>query len=241
MESTSAEPVDPVGGRSPRFGSARVWAWSLGFGVAFVAGPLLAAGTWRWPAFWTTLALLAVALTMHQRFVARRNPGLLARRMRVGSGTPRWDIAWHFAFWPLVGLVPVVGGLEFRAHGSRVPIAWCAAGVVLLAAGLALSARAMACNPFFEGTARLQRDRAQHVVDAGPYRAIRHPGYAGLALCVLGTPFLLRSWWAWPAAAMAVASIAVRTALEDRMLRGGLPGYAEYADRVRYRLLPGAW
>jgi protein-S-isoprenylcysteine O-methyltransferase Ste14 len=241
MEPTSEGPVDPIRGRPPRAGSARVWAWSLGFGVAFVAGPLLAAGTWRWPAFWTTLAVLAVALTVHQGFVARRSPGLLARRMRVGSGTPRWDIAWHFAFWPLVGLVPVVAGLEFRANGARGGTAGIAAGAALLAAGLVLSAHAMACNPFFEGTARLQSDRAQHVVDAGPYRAIRHPGYAGLALCALGTPFLLRSWWAWPAAAAVVASIAIRTALEDRMLRDGLPGYAEYAGRVRHRLLPGVW
>ena len=63
----------------------------------------------------------------------------------------------------------------------------------------------------------------------------------GMALCALGTPFLLRSWWAWPAAAAVVASIAVRTALEDRMLRDGLPGYREYAARVRHRLVPGAW
>ena len=106
---------------------------------------------------------------------------------------------------------------------------------------MALSAAAMAVNPYFEGTARIQGDLGQRVVDAGPYRRVRHPGYAGLALWPLSAPMLLLSRWAFAPGALAAAWVVLRTALEDRMLRRGLTGYADYARRVRWRLLPGVW
>jgi protein-S-isoprenylcysteine O-methyltransferase Ste14 len=99
----------------------------------------------------------------------------------------------------------------------------------------------MSRNPFFEGTARVQVDRHQHVVDQGPYRLIRHPGYLGLSLWAVSTPLLLRSRWAFVAAGMAAAWIALRTGLEDRMLQAGLGGYEAYARRVSWRLVPGVW
>jgi protein-S-isoprenylcysteine O-methyltransferase Ste14 len=199
-----------------------------------------AAGTLRWPAGWTFLLVLAAGLVGHGRYVRARNPGLFLRRAHVGAETRGWDVAWLAVFWPLALAGPVLAGLDTARLGHR-PLAapWTLAGAALLLSGLALSARAMAVNPFFEGTARLQPD--QRVVDDGPYRRIRHPGYAGLALVVLGGPLLLRSRWALAAGLAAGAWLAVRTALEDRMLRRGLPGYGAYAARVRSRLVPGLW
>ena len=75
----------------------------------------------------------------------------------------------------------------------------------------------------------------------GPYRFVRHPGYAGAILESIGSPLLLGSVWALLPAATAVACMAARTLLEDRMLLAELPGYAEYASEVRQRLVPLAW
>ena len=96
-------------------------------------------------------------------------------------------------------------------------------------------------NPFFEKTVRIQSDRGHRVVDIGPYRLVRHPGYLGFFGWILSTPLLLGSWWAFVPALLSIAGIVVRTALEDRTLKAELPGYADYAKRTRYRLVPGIW
>src|SRR5512137_210577 len=114
-------------------------------------------------------------------------------------------------------------------------------GAVLLAAAYALLSWAMWSNAFFSTVARIQDDRGHAVCTTGPYRLVRHPGYAGFILQALGTPWLLGSHWALVPGVVAAASMVVRTSLEDRMLQAQLPGYAEYARRVRYRLVPGIW
>jgi protein-S-isoprenylcysteine O-methyltransferase Ste14 len=100
---------------------------------------------------------------------------------------------------------------------------------------------ALSSNAFFVATVRIQADRGQTVVSGGPYRYVRHPGYLGSILLHLGVPFLLGSLWALIPGFVAVLVMVVRTALEDRTLRAELSGYEEYAERVRYRLLPGVW
>ena len=113
---------------------------------------------------------------------------------------------------------------------------------MLFVAGHALINMSMLANPFFEKTARIQNDRNHHVIDSGPYRYVRHPGYVGvIAGFILATPFMLGSWWALIPAILSVVSIVVRTALEDHMLRDELDGYEGYASRVRYRLVPYLW
>jgi protein-S-isoprenylcysteine O-methyltransferase Ste14 len=88
---------------------------------------------------------------------------------------------------------------------------------------------------------RIQEDRNHRVVAKGPYRIVRHPMYAGVILGVLGLPLALGSWWALIPAGLLSGLFVVRTALEDQMLLRQLPGYAEYAQRTRHRLLPGIW
>jgi len=96
-------------------------------------------------------------------------------------------------------------------------------------------------NRFFTSTVRIQTERGHQVCDSGPYRFVRHPGYAGSLLGVVGIPLALDALWAFVAAAFALVVSVVRTALEDRTLMENLPGYREYARRVRYRLFPGLW
>jgi len=88
---------------------------------------------------------------------------------------------------------------------------------------------------------RIQKDRGHTVVDDGPYHFIRHPGYAGMCVFTLVTPLILGSYWALVPAAATASGIALRTVMEDSTLHNGLDGYADYARRVRYRLLPAIW
>lgn len=208
--------------------------------AAWAAVPMLLGGIGWWRG-WLHLAALAAGLALHDRYVARHNPALRARRSWIREGTKRWDLWWNALFWPLLASAAVTAALELRAGGSPWPGWTWPLGGALLAAGFALSAAAMAANPFFEGVVRIQREAGHRTVEAGPYRRLRHPGYAGLALWALATPLLLGSSWASVPALATVAWIVVRTALEDALLRRELPGYADYSRRVRHRLAPGLW
>jgi protein-S-isoprenylcysteine O-methyltransferase Ste14 len=140
------------------------------------------------------------------------------------------------------GLIPLAAGVE--ALGREGPTFGAGAKLAALSvilAGYALATWALMENRFFSGTVRIQRERGHVVVSSGPYGWVRHPGYAGSVLSFVATPIWLDSRWALLAAALLVAAIVVRTALEDRTLQAELPGYAAYARRVRWRLAPGVW
>ena len=88
---------------------------------------------------------------------------------------------------------------------------------------------------------RLQADRGHTLIDTGPYAIMRHPGYAGIMVGVLGSGFALNSWWSFVPVALFIAGIFRRLLIEDRFLHEQLEGYPEYARRVQYRLIPGVW
>ena len=100
---------------------------------------------------------------------------------------------------------------------------------------------ATSANAYFSTTVHVHAGEGHTVQTGGPYRFVRHPGYVGALVYQLGTPLLLGSWWGLIVAALSVPLFVLRTALEDRTLHQELPGYPEYAARVRYRLLPGVW
>jgi protein-S-isoprenylcysteine O-methyltransferase Ste14 len=94
-------------------------------------------------------------------------------------------------------------------------------------------------NRFFSSTVSIQTDRGHVVCDSGPYRIVRHPGYAGNILPLAGIVLALSSIWTLIPAMVALIITVIRTTLEDRTLQNELPGYRDYARRVRYRLIPG--
>ena len=216
----------------------RLWN-SLVF-TSWLVVPFAIAGV-RWTRGWLHLAALAAAALLHHLHVARRNPALRRRRARIREGTQAWDLWWNALFWPLLATTTTVAACAARARLAPLPAWTWPVGAALLGAGFGLSAAAMAVNPFFEGVVRLQAEAGHRTVDAGPYRWIRHPGYAGLALWALASPLLLGATRALVPAVAAVAWLVLRTALEDSLLRRALPGYADYASRVRRRLVPGVW
>ena len=223
----------------------QVWAWMRGafLGlIGYAAIILLAAGRWDWLWGWVYIGLLAAALAAHPLVLVPINPALLADRshgMRQ-PGARRWDVALVMLASVCLIAITIVGGLDARFGWTGNVSLWVhLVGVALFILGWTLFLWAMACNPFFSEAVRIQE--GNRVAERGPYRAVRHPGYAGACLGLVAQPLLLGSWPAWIPAILAVAAYAVRTALEDRTLQAELPGYAAYAQRTRYRLLPGVW
>lgn len=197
------------------------------------------AGRLDWWQAWV-YAGLAIANTALLSLVLK--PDLLAERATATGADPT-DILLALLLARVGPLATViVAGLDIRwGWTSHLPLAVQLVALGLMVAALALTDWAMLANKFFAAIVRIQDDRGHTVVDRGPYAAIRHPGYAGALLHALVTPLQLGSLWALLPAACIVPAIVVRTALEDRTLQLRLNGYADYARRVRYRLLPGVW
>jgi len=129
-----------------------------------------------------------------------------------------------------------------RYHWSdTVPASLRAGAMVAVAVSLALLSRAMTANRFFSSAIRVQSDRGHRVVRDGPYAIVRHPGYLGMIVVGPAAALALGSWDGLLLALIYSAAIARRVSVEDRFLRGRLDGYAEYANDVRYRLVPGVW
>jgi protein-S-isoprenylcysteine O-methyltransferase Ste14 len=222
----------------------RLWAVKNLVLVLVVALALLGfSGRAVWPAAWAYLAFLTAYLATIGVALYRRNPGLLAERSGVQDGSQGWDVplASLSAVWLPLALY-VVAALDERFGWSPAtgPAQWIV-GAVLLLAGAALSTWAMLVNAYFSAVVRLQSDRGQVVISSGPYRLVRHPGYLGSFLLYTGVALVLGSLWALLVVAALIATLVVRTALEDRFLHDQLSGYPEYAARVRFRLVPRLW
>jgi protein-S-isoprenylcysteine O-methyltransferase Ste14 len=191
--------------------------------------------------FWVYLAVMIVPGLLFLLLLYRRSPDLIKERLRPGPGEQdKFTIAIlvlaMVTHWGIAGLD--VG----RFHWSgNMPLAVQLAGLVAYALGLWLSMWAMLVNRFFSSAVRIQADRGQYVITAGPYQYVRHPGYSGSILFSLCSGLVLGSWWSFLPMLLAVAAVIRRTMLEDRMLQRGLAGYTDYAQKVRYRLVPGLW
>jgi protein-S-isoprenylcysteine O-methyltransferase Ste14 len=194
-----------------------------------------------WTLGWIYVGIIVATLTINMMCLLRWNPDLIRRRMRVSKFSKTWDKMWALLFGVAMVAIYVVAVMEARDRVSSVPGAAWLLGLAIFVPGWALAIWSMVVNPFFEKTVRIQTDRGHRVIDTGPYAYMRHPGYVGFAGWMLSTPLLLASTWAFIPALISVVLLVMRTALEDRTLYEELPGYAEYAARVRFRLIPGVW
>jgi protein-S-isoprenylcysteine O-methyltransferase Ste14 len=136
----------------------------------------------------------------------------------------------------------IVAGLDHRFGWSPESPLWLTVlGILLILLGYAFAAWALIENRFFYSVVRIQVDRGHVVCDSGPYRIVRHPGYAGMVLALPGIVLALSSLWTLIPAAAALIITVIRTVLEDQALMDELPGYRGYARRVRFRLIPGIY
>jgi protein-S-isoprenylcysteine O-methyltransferase Ste14 len=201
------------------------------------------AGTLNWLNGWIYLALVVISQSISWAVLAKVNPQLLnARGTLAKKDTKGFDRVW-IVLYPVLtfGNLVVMGFDAMRFHWSSMPFWPAILGIAIFIFAMVFATWAMAVNKFFEWTARIQEDRGQRVCTDFPYSVVRHPGYSGLILSIFTYPLILGSWWGFVASGLLSLIIISRTALEDRMLQEELPGYKEYAQKVKYRLLPGAW
>jgi len=204
----------------------------------------LSAGTLAWAQAWALIAMDVIYFAIFLYWGVRNDPDLLTERSRAlkHESRRRWDIILILVYWLFTIALYVIAGLDHgRHHWSSVPIWVQAVAFIPLLVSYVFTFLALSNNPYASGVVRIQFERDHKVASGGPYRYLRHPMYLGNLLYSLSLPLFLDSWWALIPGVLAVASFVVRTALEDKTLREELPGYAEYAQRVKYRLVPGVW
>src|SRR5262249_10623166 len=144
-------------------------------------------------------------------------------------------------FLPLAGWLVLMGLDAVRFGWSSMP-GWAQdVGALGIFLSLWIGYRVMRENSFAAPVVRIQEERGQTVITTGPYRYVRHPMYAGALFFLFGSPLLLGSWWGLVPALLLALMLALRIPVEEKALRAGLPGYAAYAARVRYRLIPLVW
>ena len=239
-DTSDRNPEERAGGDSRFVLFGMLWGivWPAFLGLVLYA----ASAIWRWPLAWAYLGCYSAILIAGSFLAIHRDPGFSNERTKVKEGTKTWD-KWLSGplFSPLWLALYVVAGLDQRYGWSPdfTPVA--VAAVVASGLGYLIPVWAMRTNPFYGRFVRIQTDRGHTVVTTGPYRFVRHPAYAGLIVFMLASALALESLWALVPATMVVVVLIIRTALEDRTLLAELPGYVDYAQRTRFRLLPGIW
>lgn len=203
----------------------------------------LPAGTLDWLGGWLQIIAYVIVVAANILILVPRAPELIAERARLQAGTKAWDV-WLASLAAII--LPiftwVIAGLDYRNGWSApLPVGWMLFAALMFVVGYTITIWAMLSNNFFSATVRIQTERGHQVATGGPYAYVRHPGYVGAILFQIVTPLMLGSLWAFVPSLLAVVIFVVRTALEDRTLQAELPGYAEYTQRTRYRLLPGVW
>jgi protein-S-isoprenylcysteine O-methyltransferase Ste14 len=234
----SASPAAAVAVAAPESKGqpARILAFLL---VPVILGGILfvSAGDWHLPAMWLYLGLWCIFGVLFRLTIDRE-----LQRERLSRGTKGEGQYFRALLGPFALAHLVVAGLDVgRFHWSDVPLLVQIGGFVGFALGLALVWWSLYVNRFFAPAILVQQEKGHQVISTGPYGIVRHPGYLGMAVVIAGSGLALGSYWSLVPGLGYVALLVLRTAREDRVLREQLPGYAEYAGRVRFRLLPGVW
>jgi protein-S-isoprenylcysteine O-methyltransferase Ste14 len=200
------------------------------------------AGRASWWQGWVFLvAFIAYASGLLRR-LSSRSPELIRERIQPTGKVEPWDRVVMRLYTVVLLILLAVTALDAgRYLWSSVPFGIQLIGWFLLVMAGMMIWHVMMINAYLSSWARLQEDRGQVVVQEGAYRRIRHPMYLGIILAFLGIPLALGSWWATIPSVVIVELFVYRTYREDLMLVNGLAGYSEYAERVRYRLIPRIW
>jgi protein-S-isoprenylcysteine O-methyltransferase Ste14 len=211
--------------------------------VAMGALLFVPAGTLHWPAAWVFLCTIGILGVVCGLWLAKTDPALLAERMRpmMQSNQPAADKKFMLAFGVVALAWFLTIGLDQRMHRSDIPVALQALGWAMLLCSTGFIMWVMRTNSFAAPVVKLQTERGHRVISSGPYAWVRHPMYSGTVLFFVGAPLLLGSWWGVAMAPLFALLFAVRAGIEERALIAGLPGYADYTEHVRYRLIPGVW
>jgi len=210
----------------------------------FIAVLLFAgAGRLNWKLGWLFVVVWGLLKVVFILLLRWHDPALLVERATRHENTQAYDrviVPVYFVFSFGTILVAGLDGGRFRWSGDM-SVALIIIAYIIYLFGNFLASWAVSANPFFSSESRLQMDRNQKVTRLGPYRFVRHPAYLATIIIWPMTGLLLESWYAAIPGLLAALMMFIRTVYEDRMLNTELPGYAEYAQQVRYRLFPGLW
>ena len=212
--------------------------------IVFALALFLAAGTVFWPAGWAFLLLFFGANAALVRWLLRHDPELLQERMTgFGKpGEPAWDKVFLVAVQVFLLAWLVLMGLDAgRFRWSQMPGWLQVVGAILLLVSFYLFFLTFRENPYASAAVRVQTERGQTVVTTGPYHYVRHPMYAAGIPFMVGTTFLLGSWYGLLMGLIFTVGLALRAVQEERVLQAELPGYEEYMARVKYRFIPHIW
>ncbi|WP_413910315.1 methyltransferase family protein [Desulfobacula sp.] len=208
--------------------------------ILFICG-----GDLGWWQAWLYSILILAAGIGGRMWAEQRHPGLTAERQNIEK--IKTAKAWDKVLAPLMAVslvfpMVIVAGLDHRFNWSpEFPLWLSVVGFLFIAFGYSFAAWAFVENRFFSSVVRIQTDRGHVVCDTGPYRFVRHPGYAGSIVPLFGIVLALGSVWSMIPAAVATIIAVIRIVLEDQTLQEELPGYRDYTQRVRYRLIPGIY
>lgn len=220
----------------------RYIAQHFGLLIPFGVCLFFSAGTWNWPRGWATLGSLVLSNVFLIAILALRAPETLNQRGADHGKIMTFDLVFSFFWQTLSWALAIVAGLDcVRFGGSSATWTSFAAGAGMLCVATGLGTWAMLENEHFEQYVRIQHDRNHRVVDTGPYRFVRHPGYLAAITSTLSAPWLLGSTWSLVPAVLIAILFAWRTTREDKTLREQLDGYVVYTQKTRYRLIPYIW
>jgi protein-S-isoprenylcysteine O-methyltransferase Ste14 len=206
--------------------------------------PILISGEWGWWEAWVYATLYILSFVFSRALAARKNPDILEERARSIElqGAKAWDkvLAPLLAFGSI--FILIVAGLDkLNSWTSPYSLTLKIMSLIVIVLGYAVGSWALIENKFFSGVVRIQTERGHHVVSTGPYRFVRHPGYAGALWMYLASPIWFDSNWAFIPAAVLFVVMLIRTPLEDQTLQQELAGYREFTHKTKYRLFPGIW
>jgi protein-S-isoprenylcysteine O-methyltransferase Ste14 len=201
----------------------------------------LPAGTFNYWQAWVFIVVFMTSVSVIGVYLSLKDPALLERRKNVGPAaeqSPVQKIIISIGILADLGLL-VFCALDYRYGWSPVPPYVSLIGDVLVALGLFIDLLVFKENSY--GASNITVEEGQRAISTGPYSLVRHPMYAGVLVMVTGIPLALCSWWGLAFLALAVPGLAWRIMDEEKLLKKDLPGYVEYTQKVRYRLVPYIW
>ena len=224
--------------------STRRIAIRLAVGIAVLLAALFgSAGTLAWPEAWLYIIIQYSFFTMLAIWLKKHNPELLRDRMAfLKPAAKRWDkvilLVSTIVFVPYL-ILPGLDAVRFQ-WSSVPPLikAVCFGGIIL---SFMLLSWVMRENTYLSRVVEIQKERGHKVITTGPYQYVRHPMYLAIIVLFLSIPVALGSLWSLIPSAVLTLLILIRTFLEDKTLHEELEGYNSYAEKVKYRIVPGIW
>ena len=219
----------------------KAWLAVAALAIAMALLLFVPAGTVRYWQAWVYVSIFTTASALTTFYLLRTDRALLERRMRGGPTGEKRPVQKLIMLCTSLGFIAllVVPALDHRFGWSSVPLVGVVAGDALVAVGFFVICLVYRENTFAAAT--IQVAEYQKVISTGPYAIVRHPMYAGGFLYFLGTPLALGSYWGLVVIAAMVPLLIWRLLDEERFLSRNLPGYAEYREQARYRLVPFVW